>query len=1002
MKGSEAKMTGFMEGADKRYVIPVYQRKYDWKQENCRQLYEDLKKIVRDKRDSHFFGSIVSSVVPNGSKIEYHIIDGQQRLTTVTLLLLAIRNMIMQAKISSHEGRLDEQINQRFLISPWAREDDQIKLRPVKGDREALTKLFGEEEDYDPASNLTLNYRFFCEQLLKEEISVDELYGAVGKLEIISITLDQGDNAQLIFESLNSTGLALTEGDKIRNYILMGQPPKEQNKLYDTYWTTIERCTGNDVSGFVRDYLSVKQQVTPTISNVYRAFKEYAEEARLPMESLLEDLRRYARLYEKLLTCHSGLNNQKLDDCLYRMMRLEIVVTRPFLMEVLRLNQDGKLTVDDVLQVFLITEIYLFRRNICEVPTNALNKIFLNLNKEILRYDNTADNYVQKFIYALLFKKESGRFPDDEEFTTALAAKQVYQMRGKYKAYLFERFENFGTVETKDVYTHLDNNVYTIEHIMPQHLTPAWTEALGSNAAEIHSTWLHRLANLTLTGYNPSLSNKSFAEKRDSEEGGYKASGLKMNQKISNKESWGLPELEERSNEMIALAKKIWAYPQTSFVPTEREFDSCTLDDENAELTGRDIVKYSYQNAEQPVTSWADMFEHVVKFLHQKDKSVLSGLAYSTTADLAGYVSSTEVGLRNALKIDDNIFMTLNTSTAMKISVLRRLFVLYGADPMDLVFYLKDADSEKTVEASRYEIRKRYWEYALPIIQKQNAHRGTFSNCNPGTSNTIWGSFGIGGFYISCIANFDAARIDFYLGKSDAAQNKAAFDLLQAHKEEIEEELGISLIWERANEYKASWLSYHMRDVSVTNEADWPRMAKFHAEWSDRMCDVILPYLQNEDDASIRLTDIAGILREWTVEREGVHENLAKSNRTYTRFTTDSMSALLPDIPNAPSGWNTDNHYFYEIVNRTGKGIFIQFAISARNATGGFLAVCDRINQFYPAKMGKEDWQWRTPFKTTTVEISEQFSKEEIFAKLDVCLQEIQAFQADLARKLDG
>ena len=173
MKGSEAKMTGFMEGADKRYVIPVYQRKYDWKQENCRQLYEDLKKILRDKRDSHFFGSIVSSVVPNGSKIEYHIIDGQQRLTTVTLLLLAIRNMIMQGKISSHEGRLDEQINQRFLISPWAREDDQIKLRPVKGDREALTKLFGEEEDYDPASNLTLNYRFFCEQLLKEEISVD-------------------------------------------------------------------------------------------------------------------------------------------------------------------------------------------------------------------------------------------------------------------------------------------------------------------------------------------------------------------------------------------------------------------------------------------------------------------------------------------------------------------------------------------------------------------------------------------------------------------------------------------------------------------------------------------------------------------------------------------------------------------------------------------------------------------------------------------------------------
>lgn len=692
MKGSEAKMTGFMEGADKRYVIPVYQRKYNWKLDNCRRLYDDLKKIVQDNRDSHFFGSIVSSVVPNGSKIEYHIIDGQQRLTTVTLLLLAIRNLIAQKKIFSNEGRLDEQINQRFLISPWAKEDDQIKLRPVKSDREALARLFGEEEDYDPASSLTLNYRFFCEQLLKNEIPVDALYGAIGKLEIISITLDQGDNAQLIFESLNSTGLALTEGDKIRNYILMGQSPKEQSKLYDTYWTAIECCTNNDVSGFIRDYLSVKQQVTPTISNVYCAFKEYAENIQIPIDALLEDLRRYARFFEKLRTCKSGLKNQKLDDCLYRMMRLEIVVTRPFLMEVLRLNQDGKLTVEDVLHVFLITENFLFRRNICEIPTNALNKIFLNLNKEILRYDNTADNYVQKFIYALLSRRESGRFPDDEEFTAALAVKQVYQMRGKYKAYLFERIENFGTIETKDVYTHLDNNVYTIEHIMPQHLTPAWTEALGPNATEIHTIWQHRLANLTLTGYNPTLSNKTFLEKRDSEEGGYKVSGLKMNQQISYKESWGLSELEERNSDMIALAKKIWPYPQTAFIPVKKVFDSCTLDDENAELTGREIVKYSYQNVEQPVSSWADMFEHVVKFLHQKDKSVLAGLAYNSDANtnLSNYVRNTVDGLRSALKVDDHIFMERNTSTVLKTSILRRLFALYEADPMDLVFYLKD------------------------------------------------------------------------------------------------------------------------------------------------------------------------------------------------------------------------------------------------------------------------------------------------------------------------
>lgn len=1000
MKGSEAKMTGFMEGADKRYVIPVYQRKYDWKLENCRQLYNDLKRIVDDNRESHFFGSIVSSVVPDGSKIEYHIIDGQQRLTTVTLLLLAIRNLIKQGKIISNEGKLDEQISQRFLISPWAKEDDRIKLRPVKSDRDALSKLYGDEEDYDPTSNLTLNYRFFCDQLLKEEISVDELYGAISKLEIISITLDPNDNAQLIFESLNSTGLALEEGDKIRNYVLMGQDPKDQTRLYDNYWTTIEKCTKNDVSGFIRDYLSVKQQVTPTINNVYRAFKEYAENVRLPIETLLEDIRRYARLYEKLLTCKSGLKNQMLDDCLYRMMRLEIVVTRPFLMEVLKLNQDDKLTVDDVLQIFLITENYLFRRNICEVPTNALNKIFLNLNREILRYDNSADNYVQKFIYALLSKKESGRFPDDNEFTASLAEKQVYQMRGKYKAYLFERFENFGIIETKDVYTHLDNNVYTIEHIMPQHLTPAWTEALGANALEIHATWLHRLANLTLTGYNPNLSNKTFKEKRDSEDGGYRVSGLRMNQKISNKESWGLPELEERNHEMITLAKKIWAYPETTFVPAEKEYESYSLDDENAELTGRDIVKYSYQNVEQPVTSWADMFEHIVKYLHQKDKSVLSGLAYSTTDDLSNYVSNTEDNLRNALKIDDNIFITLNTSTAMKMSVLRRLFPFYDADPMDLVFYLKDTENEKVAEASRYELRKRYWTYALPIIQKQNAHRGSFTNCKPTASNTSSGFFGISGFQIMCTANYDDTAVHFYMGKNDASANKAAYDLLFSHKEDIEKELGISLNWERADNYKASWIGYHLRNVGITCEENWPRMAKFHAEWSDKICNAILPYLQTASEDTSRLIKIAEILREWAVARDEVNVNLAKCNRTFTRFTTDTMSRILPDIPNSPSGWNTDNHYFYEIINRSGKSVYIQLAFSSRNASDDFIATCTRINQYYPSKIQKEDWQWRVPFKTSAVEIGDDYSKEDIFFGLDECLKEIHNFEADLTNKL--
>ena len=846
MKGSEAQLVNFIEGANNRYIIPVYQRKYDWHIDNCQQLYSDLMKIIDGKRSSHFFGSIVSDVVPNGANIEFHIIDGQQRLTTITLLLLAISNLIKKGLVSSNQNELDEQILERFIVSKWAKEDERIKLRPVRSDRAALAKLVaGDEEEYDYLSNLTINYKFFCDQLLRDDIKVDDLFDAITKLQIISITLDHDDNPQLIFESLNSTGLALTEGDKIRNYVLMGLSPKEQEEYFDKYWSKIENNVGKDVSQFIRNYLSIKQLITPALSAVYASFKTYVSDNQLPIQVLLEDLTKYSRFYGKLITGKSGLNDKELDDCMYRLTRLEITVTEPFLMEVLRLNHDGKLSVDDVRSVFEIIETYLFRRNICDVQTNALNKIFLYLNKEIIRYDNSTDNYVEKFIYALLNKKESGRFPSDEEFEDCLANKQVYLMRGKYKAYLFERFENYGTKETKDIYKHLDNGTYSIEHIMPQHLSPAWYESLGVDAEDIHLTWLHRLGNLTLTGYNSNMSNSSFVEKRDAENG-FKDSGLRMNQKIAIKDTWGPTEMQGRSDDMVATAvQKIWPYPTVTYQPAAKEYDSCTLDDEDFELKGRDIVKFSYLNVETPVTSWIDMFEHVVKYLHEKDKSVLYSIIYSedSNIDLANYFSNVESDLRSAIKVDNDIYAEKNTSTTLKISILRRLFALYKADPLDLVFYLKDMEDIVVHDGSRYEIRKKYWAYSLPSIKDANSERGLFANSGITQSNYLSTSLGVSGFSMSCVANFDQARIDFYFGKKETAKNKEAFDYIFKYKTEIENSLGISLEWDRSENTKASWILYRLDGVSIGNESDWPRMTKFHSEWSKKISDAILPYL---------------------------------------------------------------------------------------------------------------------------------------------------------------
>lgn len=850
MKGSEAQLLGFMEGANNRYIIPVYQRNYSWKRNQCRQLYEDLKKTVLENRSNHFFGSIVSQVVPEGSKVGFHIIDGQQRLTTVTLLLLAIRNMIRAGKVKPKEDGLDEQIMERFIIDKWPGGGSKIKLRLVKSDQNAFEKIVaGDEAEYEKNSNLTENYEYFRDEILKNEISVDELFHAIEKLQIICITLDSDDDPQLTFESLNSTGLALTEGDKIRNYILMGLTPEKQEEYYNDYWSKIEGCAGDDVSPFVRDYLSIKVQVTPAINNVYQAFKSFVETTKITLDDLLTEMKEYAKIYHKLILGKSELGNAQLDDCMYRLRRLEITVTEPFFMEILRMQDKGELSVETVAQVFQIIEGYLFRRNICEVPTNALNKLFLNLNREVLRFDHTANDYVNKLAYVLLSKKDSVRFPSDEEFSQALANKAVYQMRGKYKAYLFERFENYGTAETKDVYTLLDNGTYSIEHIMPQHLTPTWNQALGPDADQIHSMWLHRLGNLTLTAYNSTMSNSSFEEKRDGEQG-FKKSGLRMNQQIAKKKQWGLAEMQERNKEMVALATNtIWPLPSTTFQPAEKEFDSCTLDDEEADLTGRNIVKFGYQNMETAVSSWTDMFLHVVKYLHAEDKTILSGLVCGTpdTENIRAYFNDSKEGLRSPLPIDENLYVETNSSTTLKVSILRRLFGLFHKNPTDLVFYLKDPN-------------------------------------------------------------------------------------------------GV------------------------------------------------------QDDKNL----VYQLVTQWAAKKteEGIIQaDLGTKNHTYIRFKTKEMSAALPDTKEL-SGWNTPNHYFYQLSTRRGDSTYIALCLSSRNLTPVQEKTCKRMIEISTGKSSTADWIWKTVFRSKTVKFDTGLSEETVFSKLDQVLDEIFEKQKSLLEKL--
>ncbi len=843
MKGSEAKLVSYMQGSDKRFVIPVYQRNYDWKQENCKQLFDDLVKIIRKDRKSHFFGSIVS-VHSDGEYNEFQVIDGQQRLTTISVLMLAMYNLMKAGTIVPAQANLADKIYKTYLIDEWQEDETRIKLKPVKNDQKAFGMLFKEEEDYIRESNLTINYNFFCSQIQKELISIDELYTAITRLEIINITLNHDDNPQLIFVSLYSTGLALSEGDKIRNFILMGLPTKEQNTFYENYWNKIEVCTAYDVSAFIRDYLSVKQQAIPAMSKVYTTFKSYVEGGNIETEPLLSDMLAYAKRYQTLL--RGKTQDKKLNACIDRLNRLETTITRPFFLEVLRLQEEAVLTLDEVRNIFQITESYLFRRTICDLPTNALNKIFLMLHREIIRFDGSSSKYVNKFIYALLSKNERGRFPRNAEFVEAFSARQIYQMNGKNKIYIFERIENDGTLEDKDIYRHCDEGVYTIEHIMPQHLTPAWTEALGSEYEAIHEEWLHRLANLTLTAYNSKYSNNSFEDKRDRKDG-FKDSGLRMNTWIAQQSAWTIIEIKARNEMLMQRVVDIWSLPETDYKPAEKQLDTYTLEDD-VDLSGRDILKFEYKKTVQPVASWIDMQIQVLKMLHEEDGSVLSLLAHTKDSDneLNVFVSDNPADLRKAVQIVDEIYLERNTSTSTKLSLLRKFFKAYGLNAEDLVFYLKDADDTAPADeaGSRHELRRRYWTFALDYIHEAHGNPGSFSNVNPSKENWISGWFGISGFSIGCVANYDQARVEIDLQKADKQKNKAAFDFLITRKLEIEQKLGVSLEWMRGDDTKGSYILYRLMDVSITNETDWIQMAKFHAEWSKKFYDVIVPYLQ--------------------------------------------------------------------------------------------------------------------------------------------------------------
>lgn len=558
MKATEAKLLDFIKKSP-QFVIPIYQRTYSWTEKECRQLWDDILRTgSNDNISAHFVGSIVyieKGLYQVSSQSPLLAIDGQQRLTTVTLLIAALANALSDTE--PVEGFSQRKLRNYYLLNPEEDGEKHYKLILSQTDKASLIAILNRaEQPKDYSIRVTENFKLF-ESLIKErKDDLATVCKGLAKLVVVDIALSRDqDNPQLIFESMNSTGRELSQADLIRNYILMGLEPQLQTKLYQQYWRPMEvefgqEAYGTHFDGFMRHFLTVKTGNIPNQGEVYEAFKAHArspEVAQAGVEALVADIRTFARYYCAMTLAAEPDPDLKL--AFQDLRELKVDVAYPFLLELYYDYALDELPKADFLTAVRLVESYVFRRAICAIPTNSLNKTFATLTKALKK-----DRYIESIQAYLLLLPSYRRFPNDEEFKRELQTKDLYKFRSR--SYWIRRLENHNRKERVSV------DEYTIEHILPQNenLSSAWKKALGTEWQRIQQTYLHTLGNLTLTGYNSEYSDKTFAEKRDMP-GGFKESPLRLNQGLGNLEQWDEDAIRQRADRLSTIALDVWAAP---------------------------------------------------------------------------------------------------------------------------------------------------------------------------------------------------------------------------------------------------------------------------------------------------------------------------------------------------------------------------------------------------------------------------------------------------------
>lgn len=563
MKANEAFFLDLLERA-KQFEIPIYQRTYSWTGQECHQLWKDILQIGEDDQIlAHFTGSIVyiteGSETVTGTSPPLFVIDGQQRLTTVMLLLEALaRNLGDSAP--PVDGFSAEEMRRNYL----RKQDEKrsCKLLLTQTDEKSFLAIMQQKPLPDsPSCLIQENFAFFEEKVgaLKTP-KLAALCRGLKKLKIVDIRLHPGqDNPQLIFESMNATGLSLTETDLIRNFILMGLDTEHQKYLYENYWRQMEKGFGQnayrrDFDNFMRYYLTFKTRGIPKESDVYKMFKRYScrrEVQEAGVEALVADICTCARYY-----CAMALGREKdneLAQAFQDLIDVQAGPAFPFLLELYGNYEQQRFSKIDFVQAVRLIEAYVFRRAVCGKNWTARHReVFVDLGLAFEK-DRCIENIQKSFLDA----PGNKRFPDDEEFKNNLIEKHLSSNRRKY---CLRHLENHGRKERVP-------GDYTVEHIMPQNLSETWREELGPNWQQVHEELLHTLGNLTLTGYNPEYSNHSFADKRDMP-GGFKKSQVRLNEGLGDLDTWDADSIRRRAEKLAALAVQVWARPAP--VPDKR------------------------------------------------------------------------------------------------------------------------------------------------------------------------------------------------------------------------------------------------------------------------------------------------------------------------------------------------------------------------------------------------------------------------------------------------